>query len=122
MNHLLIALAKNLNNYDLEASLQVAKLAGRYDKAPINNPIIMQPAFKYIMYLKLMRGIPNAIFHQMKRKYLNTSIEVQEECRKELDELVHQDSLKYGISSTEILKDFDNRLNSPELIKNILKS
>lgn len=115
MKEILFKLAQKLETIDLNSSQIIYKLAGRYDKVPIPNPPELQPAFKYIMYLKLMKGLDDTSFHHMKRKYLNTSPDIQEECTQELNKLINQDALKFQISSAEIRKDFEARLKNHQI-------
>ena len=75
-------LAEALRTIEPEASEQINKLAGRYDKAPVFTPPALQPAYKYIMYLRLMKGLDDDTLHSMTRKYINSSIGIQEESRK----------------------------------------
>ena len=105
-------LAKALELIEPKASDKIRALAGRYDKMPIATPPRMQHAYKYIMYLKLMKGLDDSSFHAMKRKYMNTSPTIQEECRQELNKIISQDALNGIPSSSEIRRTFQERLNS----------
>lgn len=108
-NHLL-KLADSLQTIEPEIAETIRALAGRYDKAPLPMPYRLQPAFKYIMYLKLIHNLDDMTFHHMKRKYLNTSTDIQLECQKELDKIINQDAMKFKRSSAEIRKDFEEKL------------
>ena len=103
-------LTKALKAIEPEVSGRIQVLAGRYDKAPVKTPPEMQPAYKYIMYLKLMKGLDDPTFHHMKRKYLNTSPDIQQECREELDKIINRDSLESEFSSAEIRRSFEEKL------------
>ena len=105
-------LAEELRSVDRKAYEAIKRLAGRYDKVPVATPIGLQPAYKYIMYLKLMRGLDDASFHAIKRKYINTSLDIQEECRQELDKIVGQDAINSGLSSSEIRREFEEKLKT----------
>lgn len=122
MDQELKKLSELLLPLDLEAAEAIQKLSGRYTKNNFNTPIQLQPAFKYIMYLKLMRGIDDATFHYMKRKYMDTSPEVQRECQEELDKVISRDALSQRISSATIRQNFYNKLKaSSNLISNWFK-
>lgn len=112
----LYKLSELIQELDSESAEEIISLAGRYDKAPIPMPIKLQPAFKYIMYLKLMRGLDDRTFHYMKRKYIGTSTNIQEECRRELDKIISQDALKTKYSSAEIRRTFEQKLRTQTLI------
>jgi len=103
-------LATLLKESEPDISKQIEALAGRYDKMPISTPEKLQHAYKYIMYLKLMKNLDDPTFYHMKRKYLNTAPNIQEECKRELDKLISQDALKTGISSAEIRRVFYSKL------------
>ena len=105
-------LAKALEELEPSASEKIKSLAGRYDKVPVATPPRMQHAYKYIMYLKLMKGLDDASFHSMKRKYMDTSPSIQEECRQELNKIISQDALNGTPSSAEIRRTFEERLKS----------
>lgn len=103
-------LAEALRVINSDASTQIERLAGRYADVPVSTPVVMQHAYKYIMYLRLMKGLDNATFHHMKRKYLNTSPDIQEECFQELNKLIHQDAINGEPSSAEIRRTFAEKL------------
>jgi len=104
-------LAALLKNIDSDASNKILSLSARYEKSPMPMPAKTQPAFKYIMYLKLMRGLEDSQFHYMKRKYLDTSLDIQQECQRELDKMVSEDALSTGYSSAEIRRSFLKKLS-----------
>jgi hypothetical protein len=122
MNKKLEKLADLLASIDVEAANTIYKLAGRHDKVIIKSPIKLQPAYKYIMYLKLMHGFNDAIFHRMKRKYLDTSRDLQEECFEELNKIILRDALTQKIPSSTIRIDFMKRLSDFELDKALWNS
>lgn len=110
MRNQLLKLADQLQIVEPEIAKTIRALAGRYEKVPRPMPYRIQPAFKYIMYLKLMHNLDETTFHHMKRKYLNTSTDIQQECQRELDKIISQDALKFKRSSAEIRRDFEDRL------------
>lgn len=110
MINCLLKLAEQLETKEPEIAESIRVLAGRYTKIPLPMPYRLQPAFKYIMYLKLMHNLDNATFHHMKRKYLNTSTDIQLECQKELDKIINQDALKFKRSSSQLRRDFEEKL------------
>lgn len=112
MRNWLYQLADQIKNIDSQASQQILVLAGRYDKSLSPIPATLQPAFKYIMYLKFFRGLDESSFHHMKRKYMDTSQDIQEECRAELDKLISEDALKYGVSSAVIRQQLEEKIKS----------
>jgi hypothetical protein len=116
MNYFLLKLSDLIKNYDQQAYIDIINLAGRYDKVPFAGQPTSQHAFKYIMYLKLMHGLDDASFHSMKRKYLDTGLHIQEECRNELNKLISADAIKTGISSAEITKRFYDLLSKSKTI------
>jgi hypothetical protein len=105
-------LAEALKVMDPSASDKIRRIAGRYDKVPVSTPPIMQHAYKYIMYLRLMKGIDDESFHAMKRKYMDCSPGIQEECRQELSKIINQDAIAGIPSSAEIRRTFEERLKS----------
>lgn len=105
-------LAEALESLDPTASSSIKALAGRYDKVPVSTPPLMQHAYKYIMYLRLMKGIDDESFHAMKRKYMGTSPGIQEECRQELDKIINEDAINGIPSSAEIRRTFEERLKA----------
>lgn len=106
----LFKLAEIMKAVDPEAAEKIQLLAGRYDKFPNLTPIELQPAYKYIMYLKLIRGLDNSSFHYMKRKYLNTSKDIQTECQNELNKIISEDALKSKLPSSTIWEIFREKL------------
>ncbi len=119
MNTILKKLAKDIRKSNPEISDRILVLAGRYDKSRVSTPPEIQHSFKYIMYLKLIRGLDDETFHSMKRKYLNTSPQIQEEARQELDKLVREDALASNFTSSEIMRRFNEslwRVNWRELV------
>ena len=115
MNTKLQKLAEYLSSIDCQAADKVYKLAGRHDKNDIKSPIKSQPAYKYIMYMKLMRNVSDDIFHKMKRKYLDTSQNLQRECLEELDKMVMEDALAKKIPSSTIRQNFYKLLSEFEV-------
>lgn len=112
MNTILYTLARHLSEIDSSTANEILALAGRYDKMNASGPPEIQPAFKYIMYLKLMHNLEDSAFHHMKRKYLNTSTEIQQECQTELDKIIAKDALRLGASSAVIRQEFEQKLKS----------
>jgi 2-phosphoglycerate kinase len=118
MESKLIKLAEALTEVDFSAADTVYKLAGkrrksnhkRHEKNKIKYPIKSQPAYKYIMYFKLMRGVDDDIFHRMKRQYLDTHDSLQKECLEEFNKLVLEDALAQKIPSSTIRKNFSRAL------------
>jgi hypothetical protein len=110
MKQKLKKLAEFISTIDSDLGDQINALAGRYDKSEITVPFSLQPAYDYIMYLKLMRGLNTSAFHHMKRKYLDTSNDVQDECKKELEKMIMEDAVKFKIPSSEIRKNFKERV------------
>lgn len=110
MKEKLKTLSNALRHIDPEKSLEIIRIAGRYDKASVKTPDAMQPAYKYIMYLRLMKGLDDETFHHMKRKYLDTSIDIQQECLQELNKIINQDALNGKLSSSEIRRSFYKKL------------
>ena len=104
-------LSKALKAIEPDASEKIERIAGRYDKTPNSTPPALQPAYKYIMYLRLMKGLDDTTFHHMKRKYMNTSPDIQRECREELDKVINRDALNGAPSSAEIRREFEERLS-----------
>lgn len=118
MNDKLLKLANLLEEVNLDAANKIYKLAGRHDKV-LSMSIKMQPAYKYIMYLKLMHKSDNEdrddkTFHTMKRRYIDTSTEVQQECQEELDKLIMQDSAQQKIPSSTVRRNFNLKLEEFE--------
>jgi len=103
-------LSDYLKSFDSDISDRIKSIAGRYDDVPISMPDILQPAYKYIMYLRLMKGLEDPTFYAMKRKYMNSSPGIQEECRNELDKIINRDALNGRPSSAEIRREFERRL------------
>lgn len=123
MKDKLLKLAKQLESVSLDAASKIYKLAGRHDKV-LSMPIKIQPAYKYIMYLKLMHKSDNEerddrTFHTMKRRYIDTSTELQQECQEELDKLIMEDAAKQKIPSSTVIRNFNLLLkefeNNPKL-------
>ncbi len=112
MEQQLLKLAIWLDKLDHESSLSIKKLAARYDKKPMSTPPQSQSAFKYLMYLKLMRGLDDKSFHYFKRKYMNTSDDIQKECEEEFKKVLLQDTLRYKMLSSDLIKIFYERLHS----------
>ena len=112
MNEKLLKLSYLIKSYNLQASYDIARLAGRYDDKLLSMKEEIQPAYKYVMYLFLMRGLDESTFYHMKRKYTNTSLEVQEECRKELDKMINEDAINSDFSSAEIRRTFLSKMKS----------
>lgn len=110
MKHKLLNLANSLSHLDRNASDHIHKLSARYDKASSSLPIKLQPAFKYIMYLKLFRNVDDETFHKMKRKYINTDSQVQNECQQELDKLVSEDARTQQIPTSTVRLNFEKAL------------
>lgn len=115
MNEKLQKLADYLSSIDVDAAAAVYKLAGRHDKNKIKSPIKSQPAYKYIMYMKLIRNVPDDVFHKMKRQYLDTSQAIQSECQEELDKIVLEDALSQKIPSSTIRQNFYKLLSEFEV-------
>jgi len=114
MKDILDNLSKHLASFDAKASHFVCKLAARYEKSDVYTPKELQPAYKYIMYLKIMKGLDDETFHHMKRKYMDTSSKLQAEFTKELDKIISNDALNGEASSAEIRKEFLERLSMEE--------
>lgn len=118
MESKLIKLANALAELNLDAANTIYKLAGkrrksnnkRHEKNKIKYPIKSQPAYKYIMYFKLMRGVDDDIFHRMKRQYLDTPNSLQKECLAEFDKLILEDAISQKIPSSTIRKNFSKAL------------
>lgn len=106
MNHKLRKLAEYLSSIDEESANAIYKLAGRHDKIVAPLPLKLQPAYKYIMYLKCMRNLDDETFHKMKRRYVDTSRHLQEECQKELDKIIFDDARHQKIPSSTVRKNF----------------
>lgn len=115
MKQKLTNLAKSLSSLDADASNHIRKLSARYDKASSSLPIKLQPAFKYIMYLKLFRNVDDETFHKMKRKYIDTDSQIQNECQQELDKLVSEDAAAQQVPTSTI------RLNMEKAINQFIK-
>jgi hypothetical protein len=114
MNKRLEKIADYISSVDVEAANAIYKLAGRHDKVIIKMPTKMQPAYKYIMYLKLMHELNDRTFHRMKRRYLDTSKALQDECHEELNKIISRDALKHGIPSSTIRITFQDKLSAFE--------
>jgi hypothetical protein len=114
MNKKLEKLAELLSSIDLEAANAIYKLAGRHDKVVIKMPTKMQHAYKYIMYLKCMRNLDDETFHKMKRKYLDTSRKLQQECYDELNKIIIHDAIAQKIPSSTVRINFINKLKNFE--------
>lgn len=115
MKQKLRKLASSISQLDSNAADHIYKLSARYDKSSSSLPIKLQPAFKYIMYLKLFRNVDDETFHKMKRRYIDTDSQVQNECEKELDKLVSEDAAAQQIPTSTV------RLNFEKAIQNFTK-
>lgn len=107
-------LANQLSALDVAAANYVYKLAGRHDKVIVKLPTKLQPAYKYIMYLKLCRNLDDETFHKMKRRYIDTSQKLQNECFDELNKIVLEDALSKKIPSSTIRREFQEKLEQFE--------
>jgi hypothetical protein len=114
MKHKLKQLADYLSNIDLESANAIYKLAGRHDKIVAPLPLKLQPAYKYIMYLKCMRNLDDETFHRMKRRYVDTSRDLQDECQKELDKVIYYDARQQNIPSSTVRVSFLDALSKFE--------
>lgn len=111
MKSKLLKLAKTLESY--AESLDIISLAARYDKTNTTS-VKTQNAYKYIMYLKLIRNVDDRSFHSAKRRYLNTSNNIQSECLSELDKMFLDDAKKMKISVASLRNIFRQKLKKFE--------
>ena len=61
-----------------------------------------------------MRGLDDATFHKMKRRYMDTSSHLQDECYKELNKIILEDALAQKIPSSTVRINFINKLKTFE--------